>query len=754
MKLCAACNNTFADTETFCPHDGEVLQESPENIVGRLIDGKYKVESFIAQGGMGAVYRARHILLGDEVVIKTLRSEMRNSAEWLKRFQREGKAARAFRHPNSVTVYDLSAGSDGQVYMVMEYVEGHTLDKELKRRGRFTPAEALEVLEPVADVLDAAHARGVVHRDLKPENIMLGSDDRGGTVVKVLDLGIAKIVGAGDVHAANVTSLTVAGQILGTPYYMSPEQWGELPRDGDPEVDGRTDIYSLGVIFFELVAGRKPLGGRTLSELRHKHVAAPLPSLSEVVQGVPDGFSRGVAHAMAKDRSDRPQSAGQFIDELRASIGLAPRSRGRSLHTTEAGAVQATDAGRAHSTGAQARTSGDINEAATAHLSAGTNAELLDHSRADTVLTSEFESPSAGPGRDTTAQPGRHATSGHVAARQDSGRETVVGHASETQAGTAGDARVSDDARGRQQQRQSNASHSSQEQSHASQRQTPPETRAAFEGGASQQGGEEGARQAGGRVVTAPEPGRSFMPLIAGGVLALLLVAGVGGWFVWSRMRAKPDVVETKPTPALNTSTDTPSNTSGPTKTADVAKVEAASYWFETFDKNDEASGKRIADAAATLESGKWFKFHFVPKGRGYLYIIGPGANGNAQVTLLTAQGAGQLKSNLVGAGADFAYPFGTTKFKLDNNPGAEDYTFIFSQTPLMSPAFLTGKVLHELTPAEVKELEDFRAQFKSEAPAVETKGNGADKSVVVFVPQPATADGKPLIFDVRVNHR
>src|ERR687886_1933503 len=198
MKFCAACHSTFPDTESFCPNDGEVLQESPESFVGRVIDGKYRVEGFIAQGGMGAVYRARHILLGDEVVIKTLRSEMRSNAEWLKRLQREGKAARAFRHPNSVTVYDLSAGSDGMIYMVMEYVEGHTLDKELKRRGRFTPAEALEVLEPVADVLDSAHKRGVVHRDLKPENIMLGTDGRGGTTVKVLDLGIAKMLGAGE----------------------------------------------------------------------------------------------------------------------------------------------------------------------------------------------------------------------------------------------------------------------------------------------------------------------------------------------------------------------------------------------------------------------------------------------------------------------------------------------------------------------------------------------------------------------------
>ena len=175
MKFCAACNKTFPDAESFCPDDGEVLQESPESFVGRVIDGKYKVESFIAQGGMGAVYRARHILLGDQVVIKTLRSEMRTNSEWLKRFQREGQAARAFRHPNSVTVYDLSAGSDGQVYMVMEYVEGHTLDKELKRRGHFTPAERLaardQLEEDDAQAIDVGapvNFRVAVARHLAP----------------------------------------------------------------------------------------------------------------------------------------------------------------------------------------------------------------------------------------------------------------------------------------------------------------------------------------------------------------------------------------------------------------------------------------------------------------------------------------------------------------------------------------------------------------------------------------------------------
>ena len=694
MKFCSACNKTYAEAQTFCPDDGEVLQESPESFVGRVIDGKYKVEGFIAQGGMGAVYRARHILLGDEVVIKTLRSEMRNNAEWLKRFQREGKAARAFRHPNSVTVYDLSTDSDGRVYMVMEYVEGHTLDRELKRRGRFAPAEALEVLEPVADVLDAAHARGVVHRDLKPENIMLGSDGRGGTVVKVLDLGIAKIVGAADMQATAATSLTVAGQILGTPYYMSPEQWGEMPRDGNPEVDGRADVYSLGVIFFELVAGRKPLGGSTLSELRQKHVTAPLPLLGEVAAGVPEGFGAAVARAMAKDRADRPQTAGVFVDELRASLGLEPRGRARSLHSTDSGSILTVEAARA--TGAS--------EAATAHLVPGTNPGL-EGSHAETVLTNEFESPAAGSG--AGAQSPRHATSGNVG-----GRETVASEAAETRKGDAA------------------------EQARRAREESQHDSRHVI-------GAQEAARQGAGVSVTAPERRRSLAPLVAGGAVALLLLAGLGGWLALRSSSPRPEAPAVAP------------EAPAPAKPPAVAKVEAASLWFEAFDRPEDTTGRRVAESPAVLASGQRFRFHFVPKERGYLYIVGPGAGGNAQMMLLTGQGAGALKSNLVGGGADFAFPsVGGARLKLDDNPGADEFTFVFSPTPLMSPAFLAGKYLHELSPAEVSELESFRAQYKADAPEVAVSGEGAGRRLAVLAPEPATSAGRPLIFDVRIDHR
>src|SRR5687768_2414208 len=330
MKFCPACTNKYDDTVSFCPNDGEVLEEDPHSFVGSVLDGQYQIESLLGRGGMGAVYRARHILLGDRVAIKMLPPEMRSNSEWLRRFQREGQAARRFRHPNAVTVYDLRTSSDGMIYLVMEYVEGTTLDAELKKRGRFSPAEALATLKPVISVLNAAHAMGVVHRDLKPENIMIGKAGTGGEpVVKLLDLGIAKLREVAGAEKTGSTNLTVAGQMLGTPYYMSPEQWGELPEDGSSEIDGRADLYSLGVVFYEIISGKRPFSGVTILELRKQHVTVTPQPLHEVVSNVPLDFGKALMRAMAKDRGDRQATAGELEKELEASVEGAVLSAGK-----------------------------------------------------------------------------------------------------------------------------------------------------------------------------------------------------------------------------------------------------------------------------------------------------------------------------------------------------------------------------------------------------------------------------------------
>ncbi len=694
MKFCPKCNKTFEDAVGFCPTDGEVLQESPTSIVGQVLDGKYQVESFIAQGGMGAVYQAQHILLGDKVVIKTLRAEMRNNSEWLRRFQREGRAARSFHHPNAVTVYDLSTASDGLIYMVMEFVEGHTLDKELKKRGRFTPQEALEVLEPVADVLDAAHARGVVHRDLKPENVMLGKRDDGRSIIKVLDLGIAKMVGMPDAQAGDATSLTVAGQILGTPYYMSPEQWGEIPRDGKPEVDGRADIYALGVIFFELIAGRKPLGGRTLSELRQEHVSATLPSLHTVAPHVSEDFARPIKRAMSKDRNDRQTTAGELVEELRVALGMPPRTHASA--TTGNNFRQDTGAASNQSHGS---------ESPTASLHGATSPEL--GTAATITGAGDFVPPAAG-GRETSVHASSAATSANIY---------------NPPPGSAADTRASHQAM-----------------------QTVGATYADASGVAPTRivyGSDEAAAQ----EVVVPAPKRSNMPLMVGGALVMLLVMGVGGWFALNRTG--------KVEPEANVSPAAPANNApagrNPPPAANAPKVEALSYWIEAFENPKDAAGRRVADMAASLKSGQYFKIHFKAADRGYLYIVGPGEKGNVPMTFLTAQGAGALKTNQVLKGADFVFPLGQ-KLVLNDIPGTEEYTLIFSPTPLLKPAFLAGKFTHELTPEEVKEFEDLRGQLKAVAPTASVEDAGGEKIISVAIA--GGISDKPVIYDLRIEHK
>ena len=325
MKYCTVCKTKFDDSVSFCPTDGEVLEDDPSSIVGTVLDGQYQIESLLGKGGMGAVYLARHILLGDRVAIKILPPQVRNNAEWLRRFRREGQAARRFRHVNAVTVYDLRTASDGTVYMVMEYVEGQTLDDELKKRVRFTPAEALEVLEPIMSVLNTAHAMGVVHRDLKPENIMIGKPGAGGEPqIKLLDLGIAKMREIAGVESSGTTELTMAGQVLGTPYYMSPEQWGEISRDGNPEIDGRTDIYSLGLVAYQMISGQRAYSAGTLHELRREHISVMPPPLTQRRPDVPHGFSDAINRAISKDRNDRQATAGELADQLREGLRSAP----------------------------------------------------------------------------------------------------------------------------------------------------------------------------------------------------------------------------------------------------------------------------------------------------------------------------------------------------------------------------------------------------------------------------------------------
>ena len=306
MKYCTLCKTKYEDGVSFCPTDGEVLEDDPSSLVGAVLDGQYQIESLLGKGGMGAVYLARHILLGDRVAIKILPPEVRNNPDWLRRFRREGQAARRLRHANAVAVHDLRTAADGTIYMVMEYVEGQTLDAELKKHGRFTPAQAFEILEPIMNVLNTAHSMGVVHRDLKPENIMIGKTNSGGEpVVKLLDLGIAKMSEIAGVESHGNTELTMAGQMLGTPYYMSPEQWGEPSRDGRFEIDGRADIYSLGLVAYQMISGKRPYSAVTLNEYcPTRSGSRPNPSTTRPCREAPSRLTVSSIRTLSSSGSD------------------------------------------------------------------------------------------------------------------------------------------------------------------------------------------------------------------------------------------------------------------------------------------------------------------------------------------------------------------------------------------------------------------------------------------------------------------
>jgi serine/threonine protein kinase len=286
----------------------EVRQDHPaDHMVGRTIDHKYFLESRLGVGGMGAVYRAKRLHIGDIVAIKILNSEQTADPRAVERFHREAKVGARLRHPNAVTVYDFGISEDKLVYFVMELVEGDNLRSIIMKTGQMSQTEATDILVQVCSALDEAHRKGVVHRDLKPENILVQPTSTGRRV-KVLDFGIASL------RSLTVDKLTHTGSIVGTPHYMSPEQcMGE-------EVDGRSDIYSLGIILYEMLTGTVPFDSTTPTAIAIQQVNKVPPSLRELNPSVSPQVEAVVMHALMKWPKERPQTASAFAQELLAAV--------------------------------------------------------------------------------------------------------------------------------------------------------------------------------------------------------------------------------------------------------------------------------------------------------------------------------------------------------------------------------------------------------------------------------------------------
>ena len=270
-------------------------------MVGETV-GNYRIITKLGEGGVGEVYLAEHPDIGRKVAIKFVRRALAEEPTLYGRFMAEARAANAIQHPNIVEVLDFGRLADGQPYIIMEYLPGESLAARLERLGPVPVAAAVDLAAQVAGVLVAAHAKGIVHRDLKPDNVFLatGRASVGGEVVKVLDFGIAKLQGAlrdGSPH-------TRTGSIVGTPLYMSPEQCR-----GIREIDARTDIYALGIMLFEMVAGRPPFVSQGLGDLMDMHMNREPPLLRSLVPAAPADLEDLIACALAKRPEDRFASA-------------------------------------------------------------------------------------------------------------------------------------------------------------------------------------------------------------------------------------------------------------------------------------------------------------------------------------------------------------------------------------------------------------------------------------------------------------
>ncbi|MDP3910991.1 MAG: serine/threonine-protein kinase [Gemmatimonadales bacterium] len=315
MKTCPVCSTSYADDVKFCPNDGQTLRAAAPaaNLVGQVVADRYHVIKKLGEGGMGQVYLAEHVKMGRRSAIKVMNPAMVHDPDAVARFNREASNASRITHPNVCAIYDFGETPDGLIYLAMEFIEGEPLTDLLERGGALALPRAVDVFLQAGDALQAAHDLGIVHRDLKPDNIMLTRRKGGGDTVKVVDFGIAKAVG-GDESGQKVTK---TGLVVGTPEFMSPEQ-----LSGDT-LDGRSDLYSLALVFYRMLTGKLPFEATTVQETMIKRLtdepatlAASRPDLA-----FPPGLQPVLDTALARTPMERYQSVAKFAADVAAITG-------------------------------------------------------------------------------------------------------------------------------------------------------------------------------------------------------------------------------------------------------------------------------------------------------------------------------------------------------------------------------------------------------------------------------------------------
>jgi len=291
--------------------DRRTQEYAPDPLVGTVIDGRYRIREVLGEGGMGMVYAATQRDLDREVAVKIMAPEVAARATAIRRFKREAKSVGRLGHPNIVDIFDVGRLADGRPYLVMPRLTGRDLATVLDQDGPVPIERAVALLKGPAAALDLMHSKGIVHRDIKPENLMLHTCLNGEEIVKLLDFGLV------DFTSRDLTRLTTEGMVSGTPHYVSPE--GAMGR----RVDGRSDVYALSVVLFELVTGRVPIDGLSAVKVLRRKTREEPPSLASRGVIVPVAVERAIARGLARRREDRYELAGAMFDDLARALDAA-----------------------------------------------------------------------------------------------------------------------------------------------------------------------------------------------------------------------------------------------------------------------------------------------------------------------------------------------------------------------------------------------------------------------------------------------
>jgi serine/threonine protein kinase len=660
---------------TFGPADGDSL-------LGRVLDSKYRVDRMLGRGGFGSVYLATHLMLDHPCAIKVLHRSVLADSMAVARFQQEARATVKIRHPNAISVMDFGITQDSIVYFVMEYFPGTSLREILHRTGPMPLARVAYVLDCVAGALTNAHAQGILHRDVKPDNIMIARKPDGADEVKVVDFGIAKLL-----DAPGAQPLTLAGTILGTPYYLSPEQVNGF------DLDARSDLYALGVVTYEMLTGAVPFSAPTPIAVAMKHVSEQPPTLSGRVAGMTQQVESALMRALAKRPEDRYPSTTAFAQAFSAAVRAstvepAYPSRVPPAPLRGTSQLEYPDTPQPQGYSTDSRPSGMPTVAST-----------------DLLPTPRTPIPAPPPNPSTTAIPWQQEMT--VPLQTPVPTPQPIPHRNVTPPLPAPSSQPSPS--------QGPLHHLTQPESSA-----PP------------------SRPAAQPAQTPPEHTRSSpiaMIAITVAILGILAAGALAVAVYWTRVRPGDPVPATQPSA---TSTPEPSSTSGP---AVVPLIQIA---VNVYDSN--GAKRTVVPVAGTVEltQGEQFvQFDLSPRVSGFVYVVDD-AEGELKTQLTALPSSGDnIRSNEIVAKRQVLFP-GTGKAIAV--PKARRFSIVYSSVPLASPALFSGPSKRLLTPDEAVQWREFSAG--AHRSVLDTQPN--QKSAVVTGPGSGRATVVEIAFTTK----